>query len=92
MLKDWCSFRFVNQATFSDADCVSCKDTRKSITGYCVFLGSSLVSWKVKKQTTTAHSSAKAKYWALAATTNEVVWFTQLLYDYEDPTVIFCDN
>lgn len=81
---------------FSDADWGTCLDTRRSVTGFCIFLGQSLVSWKSKKQTTVSRSSAEAEYRALASTTSEVLWLTQLLSDFSItislPTSIYCDN
>jgi hypothetical protein len=81
---------------FSDADWAGCKDTRRSISGQCFFLGHSLISWRTKKQLTVARSSSEAEYRALAASTCELQWLLYLLRDLHITLpklpVIFCDN
>jgi len=66
---------------YSDSDWATCPETRKSVTGFSIYLGESLVSWKSKKQQTISRSSSEAEYRALAATTCEIQWLTYLLRD-----------
>ena len=69
---------------------------RKSTTGYCVFLGDSLISWKSKKQDVVSRSSTESEYRAMAIATCEIVWLRLLLADIgvtiSGPTPLHCDN
>uniref|UniRef100_A0A7C9CV32 Reverse transcriptase Ty1/copia-type domain-containing protein n=1 Tax=Opuntia streptacantha TaxID=393608 RepID=A0A7C9CV32_OPUST len=86
----------INLTGYCDSDWGSCCDSRKSTTGFCILLGSSPISWKVKKQSVVARSSAEAEYRAMASTCCELVWLLALLKDLGlanlTPVTLYCDN
>ncbi|XP_021995624.1 uncharacterized mitochondrial protein AtMg00810-like [Helianthus annuus] len=59
---------------YSDADWGGCPDSRRSVSGYCVFLGDNLISWSAKRQPTVSRSSAEAEYRGVANAVAETTW------------------
>lgn len=70
---------------FSDSDWGAYLLIRRSTTGLCFYLGTSLISWKSKKQHTVSRSSLEAEYCTLANTTCEATWLKFLLQDFNIP-------
>lgn len=60
------------------------------------FIGSSLVSWRSKKQLTVSRSSSEAEYRALSTALCELQWILYILGDLKvtchRPPVLYCDN
>lgn len=59
---------------FSNSDWARDVNDWRSTTWFSIFLGSSLIRWKSKKQDVVSQSSAEAEYRALADNIVEIVW------------------
>lgn len=81
---------------YTDADWTSCPTTRRSTSGFCVYLGDNLISWSSKRQPTVSRSSAEAKYRGVANAVAETTWICNLLLELHCPltkaTIVYCDN
>ncbi|GJT89508.1 ribonuclease H-like domain-containing protein [Tanacetum coccineum] len=81
---------------YSDVDWAGCPTTRRSTSGYCVFLGNNLLSWSAKRQPTLSRSSAEAEYRGVANVVAKTCWLRNLLRELHTPlssaTLVYCDN
>jgi len=74
---------------------IGCKLDRKSTSGTCHLLGSSLISWHSKKQTCVALSTAEAEYIVVGSCCAQILWLKQQLADFGlqiSKVPLMCDN
>ncbi|CAI7769782.1 unnamed protein product [Closterium sp. NIES-53] len=80
---------------YTDSDYAN-EEGRHSVGGYVFTLGGAAVSWRTKRQTVIATSTADAEYIALFEGAREATYLRRLCEDLgfrqQDPTVIFVDN
>jgi hypothetical protein len=85
-----------NLVVYTNADWAGCPDTRRSISGYTMFLGDNIVSWSSKRQNVVSRSSVEAEYHVVANGVVEACLLRQLLVELHNPlswaTLFYRDN
>ena len=69
---------------YSDADWAGDFEDQKSTSGYIFNLCRGVISWRSKKQSCVALSTAEAEYMALASAAQEAVWLQRLLSELKE--------
>lgn len=64
---------------YADSSYAGDIDDRKSITGYCFFLGGAITTWCSKRQRTVSTSTSEAEYVAMSHGAREGVWIRRFL-------------
>jgi len=80
---------------FSDLDYAGCKLDRKSTSGTCHLLGSSLISWNSKKQACVTLSTTEAEYIVVGDGCAQIISLKHQLLDYGvklSKVPLDCDN
>ncbi|KAE8710030.1 hypothetical protein F3Y22_tig00110328pilonHSYRG01140 [Hibiscus syriacus] len=71
-------------------------EDRRSMAGYCVYLGGNPFAWCSKKQSVVSRSTSEAEYRSLANFVFELIWIEQLLDEIgvslAGKPVVCCDN
>jgi hypothetical protein len=81
---------------YTDSDWARSVSDRKSTSGCCFSMGSTMTSWQSRKQSSIALSTVEAEYIAACSASCEAIWLHKLLtglFNLEmEATVILCDN
>ncbi|MFN7263265.1 MAG: reverse transcriptase domain-containing protein [Cyanobacteriota bacterium] len=64
---------------FSDSDFAGDSDTRKSVSGYIIYLNGAAISWRSKGQKSVSLSSTEAEYMAISEVAMEILYIVGIL-------------
>ena len=81
---------------YCDSDFAGDKDSRNSVTGFCIYIGRCLISWKARGQKSVTLSSTEAEYVAVSEVCTEIIFIKYILefldVKVEYPVTVMCDN
>ena len=81
---------------FTDSDHAGCVNTKRSTTGYVVFLNGAAVSWQSRRQAVCALSTAEAEYYAASDCGVDVTYLRCMMREMgeeqTEPTILWEDN
>jgi len=85
----------ITLSSFLDSNYAGCKLDRKSTSGTCHLLGSSLMSWNSKKQARVILPTTEAEYIVVGHGCAQIIWLKHQLLDYGvklSKVPLYCDN
>jgi hypothetical protein len=86
----------VKLSGFADSDHAGDVDTRRSVTGWGVFLSGMLIAWTSKRQSVVTLSSTEAEWYAASQLSQQLLWSRSILgeigFNQTEPITIFEDN
>ena len=83
---------------YTNSDFAADKETRRSVSGFVLKMAGGTISWRSKKQESTAQSTLEADFVAISYAVREEVWLRRLIGEYIPSssgllaTVVFGDN
>ena len=81
---------------FTDSDWAGSLEDSKSTLGYCFTIGSGVICWSSRKQSSVAQSTVEAEYMVASTAVNQALWLRKIMKDLklnqEAATVVLCDN
>ena len=81
---------------YCDSDWGNDKDTRRSVTGYVIFMNGNPMSWVSRSQKTVSLATAHAEYNAISEVFREILYIKNIMdFLYMSPTlpvIVHCDN
>lgn len=82
--------------SYSYAGWGGCPTSRRSASGYCIFIGNNLLSWSSKTQLKVCRSSVEAEYGGVADVITKTAQLHNLSRELHTPlftsTILYCDN